>query len=339
MKVVVFGDEQRLGALEGDRVVDLSESFAAVLAENGSGADAGAEAGRAVPPNLKEFIERGRQGVADAERALTRGRLALPDQEGPTGRRLVHPLTQVQLRAPWAGRRIACAGGNYGDHLAAMLGNIPGRSAPSSYEEAVRMARAEGQWGFWKVTHHVAGPGDGVPRPVRAGRFDYEGELAIVLGEVCKDVKAADARAKVCGFTLLNDWSIRDGLGPPRPMSYNLPKNFDGSVSMGPCLVMGEGDFENVDIELRVNGELRQSFNTSAMIFSFGEIIEELSRDFTLLPGDVVSGGTAAGTAADSSRRLADGSYPEARFLTAGDLVELASPQVGVLANRIVQAA
>lgn len=335
MRVVVFGDERRIGALEADRVVDLSESFAAHLAD--SGHQTQPEGAERVPPSLREFIERGSGGLADAERALARGRSAEPGERGPAGRPLVHPLAEVVLAAPWPGRRIACAGGNYGDHLAAMVANLEGESEPETVGETARAARDAGQWGFWKVTHEVAGPGGGVPLPRRTRRFDYEGEVAIVLGSVCKDVDAADVASKVCGFTLLNDWSIRDGLGPPRLMSYNLAKNFDGCVSMGPCLVMGEGDFANVDVRLRVNGELRQSFNTSAMIFSFGEIVAELSRDFTLLPGDVISGGTAAGTAADSSKRLSDGTLAPERFLKVGDTVELSSPQVGTLVNRIVE--
>ena len=138
-------------------------------------------------------------------------------------------------------------------------------------------------------------------------------------------------------MTLLHDWSIRDGMTPStRPMSYNLAKNFDRSTSMGPCIVVGELDPRSVDVQLRVNGTLRQEYNTREMIFSFGEVLEYLSRDFTFVPGDVIAGGTSVGTAADQTKRAADGSRPKDLFLKVGDVVEVSSPGIGVLRNRIV---
>ena len=151
------------------------------------------------------------------------------------------------------------------------------------------------------------------------------------------DASASQLADCVWGVTLLHDWSIRDGMTPSsRPMSYNLAKNFDRSTSMGPCIVVGELDPRNVDIQLRVNGTLRQDYNTRDMIFSFGEVLEYLSRDFTFVPGDVIAGGTSVGTAADQTKRAADGSRPKALFLKVGDVVEISSPSIGVLRNRII---
>ena len=100
---------------------------------------------------------------------------------------------------------------------------------------------------------------------------------------------------------MLADWSIRAPRETPGgPLNFNFPKNFDTSCSMGPCIAVGEADPTNIDMETLVNGECRQRFNTRDMVFTFGEYLEYLSRDFTLYPGDVISGGTAAGTAADS---------------------------------------
>ena len=78
-------------------------------------------------------------------------------------------------------------------------------------------------------------------------------------------------------------------------MSYNLPKNFDGSTAIGPCIVVGEFDPQNVDVELSINGGERQNYNSRDMIFRFAEVLEELSRDFTFVPGDIISGGTSSG--------------------------------------------
>ena len=99
---------------------------------------------------------------------------------------------------------------------------------------------------------------------------------------------------------------------------------------------MSEADPTNIDIETLVNGERRQHFNTRDMVFTFGEYLEDLSRDFTLYPGDIISGGTAAGTAADSSELLPDGSSTPERFLRLGDVIEMSSPSIGSLRTRVV---
>ena len=107
---------------------------------------------------------------------------------------------------------------------------------------------------------------------------------------------------------------------------------------MGPCIVVGELDHRNVNVETRINGEVRQSYNTKEMIWSFGEVLEYLSRDFSFVSGDVIAGGTSAGTAADTSRRKTESAQSQNLFLKIGDVVELSSPQIGKLANRIVAA-
>jgi 2-keto-4-pentenoate hydratase/2-oxohepta-3-ene-1,7-dioic acid hydratase in catechol pathway len=89
-------------------------------------------------------------------------------------------------------------------------------------------------------------------------------------------------------------------------------------------------------METLVDGEVRQRFNTRDMVFTFGEYLEYLSRDFTLYPGDVISGGTAAGTAADSSELLPDNSSAPERFLKPGDVVEMRSASIGLLRTRFV---
>jgi 2-keto-4-pentenoate hydratase/2-oxohepta-3-ene-1,7-dioic acid hydratase in catechol pathway len=275
-----------------------------------------------LPADLLTFIELGSAGIARAQAVLS-------------GANFKHQLHEVELHAPWPGRRIACAGGNYGYHLLGMARNARGET-DATLDSIVGRAREAGNWGFWKVPAEVAGPGDDVPYPARAKLFDYEGEVAIVLGKRAKNVAARDIADYVWGVTLLNDWSIRDSSGPARAMSLNLNKNFDGSTALGPSIVIGELDPQNVDVQLLVNDELRQNYNTKEMIFSFGELLEYLSVDFTMVPGDIISGGTAAGTAADSTLRLPDGTRPMDLFLKRGDVVEVTSPAIGTLRNRVV---
>ena len=200
-----------------------------------------------------------------------------------------------------------------------------------------RRFRKAGFWGFWKLAREILGPDGELVYPERCNRLDYEGEIAIVLGKRGVDLKPSQLKDFVWGVTMLADWSIR----APRdtsggPLNFAFPKNFDTSCSLGPCIAVGEGDPTNVDIETLVNGERRQRFNTHDMVFTFGEYLEHLSRDFTLYPGDIISGGTAAGTAADSSELLPDGSSAPERFLKPGDLVEMNSPSIGSLRTRVV---
>src|SRR4029077_3642673 len=103
----------------------------------------------------------------------------------------------------------------------------------------------------------VAGPDEEIPYPKRTHRFDYEGEVAIVIGKRGKDIPGDRIDEYGWGVSLFHDWSIRaGGASSPqgRPISYNLAKNFDGSTSMGPCIVGDELDHRNVNVGARLNG-------------------------------------------------------------------------------------
>jgi 2-keto-4-pentenoate hydratase/2-oxohepta-3-ene-1,7-dioic acid hydratase in catechol pathway len=317
----------------GENVIDLNRAMAQHLHERGE-AQPGEQAAARLPDRLLPLIERGLAGLEDAQRMIDR----FGDDRSATdrsGARIVHKLGEVTLHAPWPERRIACAGGNYAAHLVGMWANRLGKT-DVTIEQITEEARKGGQWGFWKVPAEVAGPNATIPFPKRVTYFDYEGEVAIVIGKRGKNIPAAKIRDYVWGVTLFHDWSIRDGGGADRPVSYNLQKNFDGAVSMGPCIVVGELDHQDIDAETRVNGVIRQSYNTREMIWNFGELLEYLSRDFTFVPGDVIAGGTSAGTAADKSRRGPDGKRPLDLFLKVGDTVEVSSPKIGALLNKIV---
>lgn len=307
MKLVVFGPERRLGALRGDGFVDLHETDPAI------------------PASLESFIETGESGIVAAKAAVAAGS--------------VIPLHGTKLHAPHVrGARICCAGGNFADHTAAMAAKRTDmKQFPTDLAEIAREMRKRGIWGFWKLGRDAAGPDENIPYPSHAARLDYEGELGIILGKTLKDAKPADLRDAVWGVTLFDDVSIRDVPEPAAgPLNFALQKNFDGSFAIGPCIVVGEDlDWENTAVETLVNGEVRQSFNTRDMVVKFGEYLEFVTRDFTLHPGDMITSGTAAGTAADSSA-FVDGKFAPERFLKVGDVVEVRSPAVGSLRNTVV---
>ena len=338
MKIVVFGPERRVGALREEMVVDLSLAYAKLLKERQDERHPTLLAKVLVPDDLARFIDGGNAALERADAALDHLFGQAHDQRAARGETLLFKAAEVQLHAPRPnGSRIACAGGNFADHLAGMaaMGLLPG-AGRMTIDEATKRIRDNGIWGFWKIYREAAGPDAAIRYPRRADRLDYEGEVAIVLGRQGRDVPAAEAKALVWGVTLLGDWSVRSPTEPPGPLRFAMAKNFDQSCSLGPCIVVGEMDPENIDVETWVNGERRQQFNTRDMVFSYWEYIEYLSRDLTLYPGDIISGGTAAGTAADSSPRMADGQFAPERFLKAGDIVAINSPAIGTLQARIV---
>ena len=336
MKIVVFGEERRTGALHDGKIVDLSGTFAKYACERLGEPRPMALADAYVPSDLGRFIEGGERTLDYARTAIDYLFNQALDQRDRRGTQLVYSLADTRLHAPRPnGARIACAGGNFADHAAAMAEKMQRKPYAG---DAHAQIRNNGIWGFWKVNRAVLGPEGEIVYPKRATRLDYEGELAIVLGKQGSDIRPEKAGEYIWGVTLLGDWSIRSPGEPAGPYRFAMGKNFDGSCSLGPCIAVGEADPSATDVETLVNGEQRQAFNTRDMVFSFAEYLEFLSRDLTLYPGDIISGGTAAGTGADSSPLLPDGTSPPDRYLKPGDSVTIHSPAVGSLRARIVEA-
>src|SRR5690349_2868850 len=335
MKIVVFGALKRTGALHDGSIVDLSYAYAKYLRERTDEPNPLEMAEVVVPSELSRLIEGGSRTLDAVQTTLDYLFDQAQDKFGLRGETLVHRAADVRLHAPRPNNaRIACAGGNFADHAAAMAVRMRGRPYEGDAYQEIRNA---GFWGFWKLGREIVGPDGELVYPERCNRLDYEGEIAIVLGKRGVDLKPSQLKDYVWGVTMLADWSIRAPReAPGGPLNFGFPKNFDTSCSMGPCIAVGEIDPTTVEMETLVNGESRQRFNTRDMVFTFGEYLEYLSRDFTLYPGDVISGGTAAGTAADSSELLSDKTSAPERFLKPGDIVEMRSPSIGSLRTRVV---
>jgi 2-keto-4-pentenoate hydratase/2-oxohepta-3-ene-1,7-dioic acid hydratase in catechol pathway len=319
MKLVVYGPEARVAVQTTDGLFDAAGAAAAYSKACRAPVDL------TVPARLVELIELGRPPLDLLEAVDAWVRAERPD--------LVLAASDVEFHAPWPGRRIAAAGGNFADHLSSGMARR-GRSMTS--EEACRIVRSDDPLGYWKLPSAAIGPDGVVPYPRRCDRLDYEGEVAIVIGTGGKDIAPEKAMSHVWGVTAFNDWSIRT---PPKagffPFSLNLDKNFDGATSLGPAIVVDELDPSDLWVNVRVNSELRQAFSTNDMIYSFAEYVAYLSRDLTLLPGDMIVSGTGAGTVADSAEPGPDGSLPRDKFLQVGDVVEVEVAGIGVLRNTI----
>jgi 2-keto-4-pentenoate hydratase/2-oxohepta-3-ene-1,7-dioic acid hydratase in catechol pathway len=304
------GGRPRVGALAGDRIVDLHR------------------ADEAIPEDLLALIQGGAAALDAVGRVLD-----IVDELRPDA---VYAVDDVRLLSAWPGKRVAMVAANYALHTRdAFRGDPDWRDL--NLDAVAGRLRENGLWGFWKTLGWVSGPDDELQYPRRTQHLDYEGEVAIILSRPAKDVDADHIEDYVWGVTLVNDWSDRDVPMTPRPFSYNLAKNFDGSVSIGPYIAVGEVDPHHVDVMTRVNGETRQNYNTSEMVFNYGECLAHLTRDLTLLPGDMLSGGTGAGTAADIVGLHQMGAEDSQKwFLHPGDVVEVSSPQIGTMRNRVV---
>ena len=191
-----------------------------------------------------------------------------------TGERV--PLADVALLAPVIPRsKVVCVGKNYRDHAAEMGGEAP--------EEPLL---------FLKPNTAVIGPGDSIVRPPQSQRTDFEGELAVVIGKIAKNVPADRALDHVFGYTIANDVTARDLQRSDG--QWSRAKGFDTFCPLGPAIET-DFDIEGAILTSRVDGEVRQQAPLSDMIHSIPAIIEYASAVFTLLPGDVILTGTPAG--------------------------------------------
>lgn len=192
----------------------------------------------------------------------------------PTGQ--VVPLSQVRLLAPVLPRsKVVCIGKNYADHAKEMGGDIP--------EEPII---------FLKPNTSVIGPDDTIAWPAMSDRVDFEGELAIVIGRICKDVPKERANDVIFGFTIGNDVTARDL--QKKDGQWTRAKGFDTFCPLGPWI---ETEFVPGDQKIitTLNGEVKQSGRLSEMINGIPEIINFVTQVMTLLPGDVILTGTPAG--------------------------------------------
>jgi 2-keto-4-pentenoate hydratase/2-oxohepta-3-ene-1,7-dioic acid hydratase in catechol pathway len=181
---------------------------------------------------------------------------------------------------------------------------------------------------FAKYPNAVIGSGAPIPVTAVSSDIDFEGELAVIIGERCKNVSRERALEVVAGYTPTNDISARDV--QLRVSQWVVGKTFDGFLPLGPGLVPASQVADPQDLELvtRLNGQVMQRSNTSLMIFDIADIIVYLSSMMTLVPGDVICTGTPGGV----------GLYRDPPvFLKDGDVIEVEIAGLGVLANPVVE--
>jgi 2-keto-4-pentenoate hydratase/2-oxohepta-3-ene-1,7-dioic acid hydratase in catechol pathway len=296
------GDGSHLGALQGEHVLDLH----ALSVMTG---------GVVLPNDMLSFIDMGERGLQRARELL--------DLTGSTGtdtpeKQYARLLRSVEVLPPLDPPRgnVIAIGRNYYEHAE--------ESARARGEEVTRPTV------FTKAQTAINGPYSDVPIDERiTSQVDWEVELGVVVGRRGINIPREGALDYVFGYTVLNDISARDlqfGWGG----QYFKGKSLDGFCPIGPWIVTVDEvpDPQDLQLCLRVNGELKQNGNTRDMIFPIDELIAQLSLGMTLLPGTLIATGTPAGVGFARTP-------PE--FLQPGDIMETEIEGIGLMRNRIVR--
>lgn len=215
-----------------------------------------------------------------------------------TGVRL--PLADVRLLAPIIPSKVVAIGKNYADHAKEMGGEAP--KTPLI---------------FIKPSTSVIGPRDPIQRPASVTQLDFEGELAVVIGRLARDVPAARALDVVLGYTCANDVTARDQ--QRADVQFTRAKGYDTFCPLGPWI---ETDLDPSDVGVRteLNGRVRQDGRTADLVHAVRDVIAFVSGVMTLLPGDVILTGTPAGVGP----------------MVAGDEVSVSIEGIGTLSNTVV---
>jgi 2-keto-4-pentenoate hydratase/2-oxohepta-3-ene-1,7-dioic acid hydratase in catechol pathway len=233
--------------------------------------------------------------------AELRGHPFSPGKGGVQFTGATFPLDDVRLLAPVLPSKVVAVGRNYADHAREMGSEPPAEPVL-----------------FLKPSTAVVGHGDPIAYPVKlTQRVDYEGELAVIIGRLCREVPAAQAAEVIFGYTCANDVTARDLQA--RDGQWTRAKGFDTFCPLGPWI---ETDADPADLELTtmVNGEVRQQARTSQLLYDVPALVEYVSTVMTLLPGDVLLTGTPAGVGP----------------LEDGDEVSVTIENIGSLRNTVV---
>ncbi len=212
----------------------------------------------------------------------------------------VYKLSELKLLSPCTPSKIVCVGLNYRDHAEEMKDKLP-------TEPII----------FIKPSTAVIGPYENIIYPLMSKQVDYEAELGVVIKDKIRNLKIEEVNKHILGYTCFNDVTARDL--QKKDGQWTRAKSFDTFAPFGPSIT-ADINANNLDIQLLLNGEIKQSSNTSCMIFSVEELISFISKIMTLLPGDVIATGTPSGVGKMKN----------------GDKVEVKIERIGTLINYIM---
>jgi acylpyruvate hydrolase len=264
-------------------------------------ADGEARIGALDGDGVREAGPAGPQGFVPTPEAWQ----ALAAAEGPE-----HTLADVRLLHPVVPEKILAIGVNYRSHAEESELDVP-----------------EVPVVFAKWSSSLIGPDEEIVVPFEETRPDFEGEVAVVLGQRVYRADEERARRAIGGITAIHDVSGRRAQLETPLRQFTLGKSFDTFAPLGPCIASPDGfDLEDVHLTTTVSGELMQDASTSDLVFGFVDLIVYLSKGMTLEPGDVIATGTPGG--------VGDSRVPP-RYLQEGDVVEITIDGVGSLRNPV----
>jgi 2-keto-4-pentenoate hydratase/2-oxohepta-3-ene-1,7-dioic acid hydratase in catechol pathway len=227
--------------------------------------------------------------------------------------------SEVELLPPCDPTKIIAVGKNYSDHVKAILGEVKRDEFPML---------------FFKPLSSMVGNNQDIIYPQTTEFVDYEAELGVVIGTECSSVSEEQATNYIKGYTCINDVTARDW--QQREEQWSRAKGLDTFCPVGPCI---QTDLEeSLNIECRVNGDVKQSSNTENLLFSIPELVAEVSQFFTLAPGDIIATGTPAGTSAETVPMEEWDQRSGSGALQPGDTVEVEIETIGTLTNEVVSA-
>jgi 2-keto-4-pentenoate hydratase/2-oxohepta-3-ene-1,7-dioic acid hydratase in catechol pathway len=204
--------------------------------------------------------------------------------------------------------KILCAGFNYKDHVAEFIGDLPDHMTV-----------------FSRLHNTLVAHGDDIERPRVSDNFDFEGELALIIGRGGRHIAEADVLSHIAGYTCFLDASVRDYQGH----SVTAGKNFHRTGPLGPWMVTADEipDPTALQLTTRLNGAVMQNCTTDLMIYPIPTIVSYLSDITPLRPGDVIATGTPAGTGKSRTPNV---------WMKAGDTIEVEISAIGTLRNHVI---
>jgi len=308
------GPHRRVGVIDDDAIVDVAASHRALLDDQGYGRS-GAVAEAKTPPTMLEFLRGGDRALEAASVAVDAVRDGSHSPSG--GRRLVYDRSETRLLSPLPRPNSIKDCTVYEQHLLNARDIEQGDLPDAYYEYPV----------YYKGNPDaVVHPDEEVEWPRYTDTFDFELEVAAVIGKRGRNITAADASEYIAGYTIFNDFSARDVQAEAKPVMMGPSKSKDFANSFGPCLVTSDSiDPTVLETTVRVNGEVWSENTTDGMYHSWGDIIEHVSEDIAIHPGDVIGSGTVprgCGLELD-------------RWLHPGDTLELEVEGIGTLTHRI----
>lgn len=314
------GRRQRVGVCVDGRIIDVN--FATAWRQQQKGEPEPQRLADALAPgNMLDFLRAGPRALHAAQQAVQYvghgWEAACP--LGVSGETLIYREAEVRLLAPLPNPNSVRDFYAFEAHVKKGF-EKRGEPMPREWYEIPV---------YYKSGHNnIIGSGEDVRWPSFTEKFDYELELAAVIGKRGANIKAADAGQYIAGFTVMNDFSARDIQRKEMRVRLGPAKGKDWCTALGPYLVTPDeiGDVYNLEMTARINGEEWSRGNSSTIFWKFEQMLEFLSQDDAVLPGDVIGSGTV-GTGCGLELD---------RWLKRGDLMELEIEKIGVLRNRVV---